>query len=81
MEMGKGMGMDGEEIDQLYKAIKTAKGTGRGAAELFTSFEPTYRKHAKKLMPEQEVNELCRRQGQPARYPLDTEQPGQDVPT
>ena len=58
MEMGKGMGMTGEEIDKLYKAIKTAKGVGRGAEELFNEFEPVFRMHAKHMMPRHEADEL-----------------------
>lgn len=58
MEMGAGLGMSGEEIDDLYKAIKTAKGIGRGAKELFEAFEPTFRKYASKAMPEAEADEL-----------------------
>jgi DNA polymerase-3 subunit alpha len=58
MEMGAEMGMSGEEIDDLYKAIKTAKGVGRGARELFDRFEPTFRKYAKRLMPKREADEL-----------------------
>jgi DNA polymerase III subunit alpha len=58
MEMGKGMGMTGEEIDQLYKAIKTAKGAGRGARELFEAFEPVYRQYADKLWPQGEADEI-----------------------
>jgi DNA polymerase-3 subunit alpha len=58
MEMGSFMGMTGEEIDDLYKAIKTAKGIGRGARELFEKFEPTFRKYAKKWMPRNEADQL-----------------------
>jgi DNA polymerase-3 subunit alpha len=58
MAMGGRMGMSGEEIDDLYKAIKTAKGAGRGAKELFEGFEATFRKYADKLMPEDEADEL-----------------------
>lgn len=58
MEMGKGMGMTGEEIDKLYKAIKTAKGAGRGARQLFEEFEPTYRKYADKLWEQGEADEV-----------------------
>lgn len=58
MEMAFGMGMTGLEVDDLYKAIKTAKGSGRGAAELFDAFEPTFRKYADKLMPEEEADAL-----------------------
>jgi DNA polymerase-3 subunit alpha len=58
MEMGFGMGMSGEEVDDLYKAIKTAKGIGRGARELFDEFEPTYRKHAKTVMNKEDADEV-----------------------
>jgi len=58
MEMAFAMGMSGEEVDDLYKAIKTAKGAGRGAKELFDAFEPTFRKYAKNLMPKDEADEL-----------------------
>jgi hypothetical protein len=52
------MGMSGAEIDDLYKAIKTAKGTGRGAKELFEKFEPTFRKYADKLWPKEQADEI-----------------------
>lgn len=58
MEMGAAMGMSGEEIDDLYKAIKTAKGVGRGAKELFEKFEPTFRKYSDKLWPRDEADEV-----------------------
>lgn len=58
MEMAFGMGMSGAEVDDLYKAIKTAKGLGRGAKELFDKFEPTYRKYAKKIMPRSEADDV-----------------------
>lgn len=58
MEMAFGMGMSGAEVDDLYKAIKTAKGLGRGAKELFDKFEPTYRKYAEKIMPSDEADEV-----------------------
>lgn len=52
MELGFDMGMSGEEVDDLYKAIKMAKGVGRGAAEAFAKFEPTFRKYTEGVMPE-----------------------------
>jgi len=58
MEMGFGMGMTGEDIDVLYKAIKTAKSVGRGAGELFDAFEPTFRKYSAKLFPKAEADEV-----------------------
>lgn len=61
MEMGFDLGMSGAEVDDLYRAIKTAKGVGRGAAELFEAFEPTFRKHADKLMPKGEADEIWQR--------------------
>lgn len=57
MEMAFAMGMSGAEVDDLYKAIKTAKGAGRGAAEMFDAFEPTFRKHATK-MPKEEADAI-----------------------
>jgi DNA polymerase-3 subunit alpha len=48
MEIGAKMGMTGAEIDDLYKAIKTAKGIGRGAAELFEQFKPVFMRYALK---------------------------------
>jgi DNA polymerase III alpha subunit len=51
MELGFDMGMSGEEVDDLYKAIKLAKGVGRGAAEAFANFEPTFRKYTEGVMP------------------------------
>jgi DNA polymerase III alpha subunit len=42
MELGFDIGMTGEEVDDLYKAIKLAKGVGRGAQEAFEAFEPTF---------------------------------------
>lgn len=61
MEMGFDMGMTGAEVDDLYKAIKLAKGVGRGAAEAFEAFEPTYRKYADALMPKEEADEIWQR--------------------
>ena len=61
MEMGFDMGMSGEEVDDLYKAIKLAKGVGRGAAEAFANFEPTFRKYADGLMPRDEADEIWAR--------------------
>jgi DNA polymerase-3 subunit alpha len=58
MDMAFGMGMSGEEVDDLYKAIKTAKSVGRGAKEMFEQFEATFRKHAKGQMPRSEADEL-----------------------
>lgn len=58
MEMGFGMGMTGEEIDDLYKAIKTAKGVGRGAAELFEQFRPTFDRYAQAQFSEEDAEKL-----------------------
>lgn len=60
LEIGKDFGMSGEEIDDLYKAIKTAKGVGRGAAELFEEFKPTFMRYALEHMEEDDAEELWR---------------------
>lgn len=58
MELGFDMGMTGEEVDDLYKAIKLAKGVGRGAAEAFANFEPTFRKYTEGVMPEEAADAI-----------------------
>jgi DNA polymerase III subunit alpha len=58
MELGFDLGMSGEEVDDLYKAIKLAKGVGRGAAEAFANFEPTFRKHSGKKMPREDADHV-----------------------
>jgi DNA polymerase-3 subunit alpha len=58
MELAFDMGMTGEEVDDLYRAIKLAKGVGRGAAEAFEKFEPTFRKYTKGVMPEEAADAI-----------------------
>ena len=48
MEICYLIGMSDLEVDELYQAIKTAKGAGRGAKELFEKLEPKFFKRAKK---------------------------------
>jgi DNA polymerase-3 subunit alpha len=58
MELGFDIGMTGEEVDDLYKAIKLAKGVGRGAQEAFEAFEPTFYDRALKVMPKEEADAI-----------------------
>ena len=51
MEIGYAVGMDDAGVDDIYQAIKTAKGTGRGAKEAFAEIKPRFMKAARKLMP------------------------------
>jgi len=60
MALAFALGMSGEEVDDLYKAIKTAKGIGRGAAELFDRFRPVFMEHALRHMPRVEADQLWR---------------------
>ena len=48
MEICYLLGFSHAEVDELYQAIKTAKGAGRGAKELFEKLEPKFMKRAKK---------------------------------
>lgn len=61
MELGFDLGMSGAEVDDLYKAIKMAKGIGRGAAEMFAAFEPVFRKYSDKLMPQEDADAIWAR--------------------
>lgn len=58
MELGFDLGMTGAEVDDLYRAIKLAKGVGRGAAEAFANFEPTFRRVVEGKMPEHEADKI-----------------------
>lgn len=58
MEICYAIGFSDLEVDDLYQAIKTAKGAGRGAKELFQKLEPKFLKRAKKAgMTESEAQE------------------------
>ncbi len=50
MEIGYAVGMDDGGVDDIYQAIKKAKGVGRGAKEAFADIEPDFMKAAKKTV-------------------------------
>jgi DNA polymerase III alpha subunit len=49
MEICYAVGMDDAGVDDVYQAIKKAKGAGRGAKELFAAVAPAFHKAAKKI--------------------------------
>ena len=49
MEIAYAFGADDELVDDIYQAIKKAKGAGRGAKEAFEAIEPDFMKRAKKV--------------------------------
>lgn len=48
MEICYAIGMSDEEVDEVYQAIKLAKGAGRGAKPAFAKIAPKFHKRAKK---------------------------------
>lgn len=56
MELGYAIGMDDGEVDELYQAIKLAKGIGRGAKEAFAKLEPKFYDHALEIMNQEEAD-------------------------
>jgi DNA polymerase-3 subunit alpha len=50
MEIGYAVGMDDEGVDEIYQAIKKAKGAGRGAKEAFAAVKPKFMAAAKSVM-------------------------------
>src|SRR5580765_1132646 len=50
MEIGYAVGMDDAGVDEIYQAIKKAKGVGRGAKEAFAEIEPDFMKAARKTV-------------------------------
>ena len=46
MDIAYAVGMNDAEVDEVYEAIKLAKGIGRGAKEAFTRIEPRFRSAA-----------------------------------
>ena len=52
MEIGYAVGMDDGGVDDIYQAIKKAKGVGRGAKEAFSEIEPDFMKAAQKTVGE-----------------------------
>lgn len=59
MEICYEVGMDDAGVDDVYQAIKKAKGAGRGAKELFAAVAPKFFKAARKL-PESAQEALWR---------------------
>ena len=49
MELGYAVGMSDAEVDEIYKAIKMAKGVGRGAKEAFAKIKPKFIERCKSL--------------------------------
>jgi len=56
MEIAYAVGMSDEEVDDIYQAIKVAKGVGRGAKEAFEKIRPKFYKRALKLMTKDEAD-------------------------
>jgi error-prone DNA polymerase len=48
MEICYAVGMSDAEVDEVYKAIKLAKGVGRGAKEAFAEIKPKFYRAAKR---------------------------------
>ena len=48
--------MKDAEVDDLYDGIKTSKGIGRGANEIFNRVEPIFYERAMKFMTEEEAD-------------------------
>jgi hypothetical protein len=57
MEMGYAAGMNDGEVDEIYQAIKKAKGVGRHAKEAFAKIKPKFFKRARKKMSQGEADE------------------------
>ncbi len=55
MEIGYAVGMDDAGVDDIYQAIKKAKGAGRGAKAAFAEVKPTFMKPARKVMNKTEA--------------------------
>lgn len=58
LELGKEIGLDAVELQELLDAIKKSKGVGRGAKEAFEKIEPKFIKKALKHMTQSEVDKL-----------------------
>lgn len=56
MELGYAVGMDDGEVDEIYQAIKKAKGVGRHAKEAFAKIKPKFYKRAREVMGDEEVD-------------------------
>src|SRR5215471_20131146 len=57
MEIGYAVGMDDAGVDDIYQAIKKAKGQGRGAKEAFGEIKPRFMAAAKRKMTRQQAEE------------------------
>lgn len=56
MDIAYAVGMSDKFVDELYQAIKVAKGVGRGAKAAFEKLRPRFMKKALKFMTEEEAN-------------------------
>lgn len=57
MELGYAVGMSDEEVDEIYRAIKLAKGVGRGAKEAFAKIKPKFKARCKQLGISREIRQ------------------------
>lgn len=57
MELAYAVGMSDAEVDEIYQAIKLAKGIGRGAKEAFAEIKPKFFKRALKVMSQEEADD------------------------
>lgn len=58
MEIAYAVGMSDEEVDEVYQAIKVAKGVGRGAKEAFAKIKPKFMKQARRFMDRKTAEEV-----------------------
>jgi DNA polymerase-3 subunit alpha len=58
MEICYACGMDDAGVDDVYQAIKKAKGVGRGAAEAFEEIKPKFIKSARKVVGREAAEEI-----------------------
>lgn len=56
MELGYAVGLDDAGVDEMYQAIKVAKGVGRGAKEAFAEIEPKFLRAARKVMSDEDAD-------------------------
>lgn len=55
MEIAYAVGMSDEEVDEIYQAIKVAKGVGRGAKEAFANIKPKFLNRARGTLSRDEA--------------------------
>ena len=58
MELGYAVGMDDGEVDEIYQAIKKAKGVGRHAKEAFAKIKPKFYKRVRGKMTKEEADDF-----------------------